>query len=66
MYGSCEFNKSVSMNDNLVTAHLARDMAGRLPNCEVTFYPGEGHTDPLTKHIEEILARIVGIESVIN
>jgi pimeloyl-ACP methyl ester carboxylesterase len=53
-------------DDNLAPVRLAHEMAGRLPNCEAEFYAGEGHTDPLTKHSEEILARIVGIESITN
>jgi pimeloyl-ACP methyl ester carboxylesterase len=46
--------------DNLAPAMLAHYITERIPNCEATFYPGEGHTDPLTKHIDEIMARVVG------
>ena len=42
--------------DNLAPAVLARHVADHLPDCEATFYPNEGHTDPLTKHIDEIMA----------
>ena len=45
--------------DNLAPVSLARYMAEHLPNCEATFYPNEGHTDPLTKHIDEIVAQVV-------
>jgi pimeloyl-ACP methyl ester carboxylesterase len=45
--------------DNLAPARLAHHIADRLPDCEAIFYPNEGHTDPLTKHIDEIMAVIV-------
>ena len=45
--------------DNLAPAMLARHIADHLPDCEATFYPNEGHTDPLTKHIDEIMAKVV-------
>ncbi len=45
--------------DNLAPVMLAHHIADHLPDCEATFYPNEGHTDPLTKHIDEIMARIV-------
>ncbi len=48
--------------DTLAPAMLAHYLAGRIPNCEATFYPGEGHTDLLTKHGTEILARVVGAD----
>ena len=44
--------------DNLAPARLAHFMAERIPSCRATFYPGEGHTDPITKHADEILAQI--------
>ncbi len=45
--------------DNLAPAMLAHYMADHLPDCAATFYPDEGHTGPLTKHIDEIMARVV-------
>lgn len=45
--------------DNLAPAHLAHYIADHVPRCEATFFPGEGHTDPLTKHSDEIMAKIV-------
>ncbi len=45
--------------DNLAPAMLAHYLAERIPNCDATFYPGEGHTDPLTKHGSEIMAKII-------
>jgi pimeloyl-ACP methyl ester carboxylesterase len=45
--------------DNLAPVMLARHIAEHLPDCEATFYPDEGHTDPLTKHIDEIMAKVV-------
>ncbi len=45
--------------DNLAPVRLAHHIADHLPDCEATFYPDEGHTDPLTKHIDEIMPVIV-------
>jgi pimeloyl-ACP methyl ester carboxylesterase len=45
--------------DNLAPVMLAHHIADHLPNCEATFYPNEGHTDPLTKHVDEIMAKVV-------
>jgi pimeloyl-ACP methyl ester carboxylesterase len=45
--------------DNLAPAMLAHHIADHLPDCKATFYPNEGHTDPLTKHIDEITAMVV-------
>jgi pimeloyl-ACP methyl ester carboxylesterase len=45
--------------DDLAPAHLAHHIADRLSNCEATFYPEEDHTGPLTKHINEIMEKIV-------
>lgn len=45
--------------DNLAPASLAHYLADHLPDCEATFFPNEGHTGPLTKHIHEIMAKIV-------
>lgn len=44
--------------DHLAPARLAHHIADHVPGCEATFYPDEGHTDPLTKHISEIMAKI--------
>jgi pimeloyl-ACP methyl ester carboxylesterase len=44
--------------DNLAPAALAHSTAQRIPGCEATFYPGEGHTGPLTKHMNEILSKV--------
>jgi pimeloyl-ACP methyl ester carboxylesterase len=46
--------------DTLAPSRLAHYLAQQIPGCQATFYPGEGHTDPLTQHGEEILAKIVG------
>jgi pimeloyl-ACP methyl ester carboxylesterase len=48
--------------DTLAPARLAHRLAEQIPGCEATFYPGEGHTDPLTRHGTEILAKIAGTE----
>jgi pimeloyl-ACP methyl ester carboxylesterase len=45
--------------DNLAPAALAHHISDHLPDCQATFYPGEGHTDPLTRHIDEIVPVIV-------
>jgi pimeloyl-ACP methyl ester carboxylesterase len=45
--------------DNLAPAHLAHYLADHIPGCEAVFFPGEGHTDPLIHHMDEILTRIV-------
>lgn len=44
--------------DNLAPALPAHHIADHLPDCTATFYPGEGHTDPLTRHIDEIIDAI--------
>jgi pimeloyl-ACP methyl ester carboxylesterase len=41
--------------DDLAPARLAHYLADRIANCQATFYPGEGHTDPLTRHIHDII-----------
>lgn len=45
--------------DNLAPVRLAHYLADHLPNCEAVFYPEEGHTDPLTRHIDEIIEKVV-------
>ncbi len=50
--------------DNLAPVRLARYIADHVPGCEATFYPGEGHTDPLTKHIDEMMAKIVAASQI--
>ncbi len=50
--------------DNLAPPALARHIADHLPGCEATFYPNEGHTDPLTKHINEIMVKVVSASQV--
>lgn len=42
-------------SDNLAPASLVRQMAAGIPRCEATFYPGEGHAEPLTRHADEVL-----------
>lgn len=42
--------------DNPAMAHYTAD---HLPGCEAVFYPGEGHTGPLTNHLHDIFAKIV-------
>jgi pimeloyl-ACP methyl ester carboxylesterase len=42
-------------DDNLALPHLTRQLASRLADCEVVFYPGEGHEGPLTKHHGDIM-----------
>lgn len=50
--------------DTLAPARLAHYIAEQIPDCEATFYPGEGHTDPLSRHGDEIMARIANAEGV--
>ncbi|MGE5221452.1 MAG: alpha/beta fold hydrolase [Omnitrophica WOR_2 bacterium] len=45
--------------DNLAPASLAHYIAGCIPGCEATFYPGEGHADTLIKHGSEVLTKII-------
>jgi len=45
--------------DNLAPPALARYLVDRIPGCKATFYPGEDHTGPLTKHIDEIMTSVV-------
>jgi len=52
--------------DNLAPAALAHYTADQIPGCQATFYPGEGHTDPLTKHFDEIMAEISRLISDTN
>lgn len=49
--------------DDLAPTSLARYVASRVPGCEATFYPGEGHADPLSKHIGEILHILQGVHT---
>jgi pimeloyl-ACP methyl ester carboxylesterase len=46
-------------SDDLAPTKLARYIAGKLRNCRATYYPGESHIEPITRHGEEILATIV-------
>lgn len=46
--------------DDLAPAMLAHYIADRVPGCQAVFYPNEGHTGPLTKHIHEIMATVAG------
>lgn len=45
--------------DNLAPAALAHYIAERIPDCQAVFYPDEGHTDPLSKHAEDIIQTLV-------
>ena len=45
-------------SDNLAPPALAHYIADHVPNTAATFFPGEGHTDPLTKHIDEIMTKL--------
>jgi pimeloyl-ACP methyl ester carboxylesterase len=45
--------------DNLAPAMLAHYLAEHIPGCKATFYPGEGHADPLTRYGEDILATVI-------
>jgi pimeloyl-ACP methyl ester carboxylesterase len=45
--------------DNLAPTVLAHYLAAHLPHCQAVFYAGEGHTDPLIKHADEILRNVV-------
>jgi pimeloyl-ACP methyl ester carboxylesterase len=46
--------------DNLAPAEHGRLIVGAIPGCEATFYPGEGHAEPLTRHADEIMAAMAG------
>jgi pimeloyl-ACP methyl ester carboxylesterase len=46
--------------DNLAPVALGRLIADAVPGCEATFYPGEGHGEPLTRHADEIMAAMAG------
>jgi pimeloyl-ACP methyl ester carboxylesterase len=45
--------------DKLAPVMLAHHIADHLPDCEATFYPNEDHTDPLTRHIDGIMAQVI-------
>lgn len=51
--------------DDLAPVMLAHYMGEHLPKCEAVFYPEEGHTDPLTKHIDEIIEQVVKASSIV-
>ena len=46
--------------DNLAPVAFGQLIAGAIPGCEATFYPGEGHAEPLTRHADEIMAEMAG------
>jgi pimeloyl-ACP methyl ester carboxylesterase len=46
--------------DNLPPTKLTRRISDAISNCEATFYPGEGHAEPLTRHTDEIMAAMAG------
>ena len=43
-------------DDELAPTALARRMAAAIPGCVSTFYPGEGHAEPLVRHADEIMS----------
>jgi pimeloyl-ACP methyl ester carboxylesterase len=45
--------------DTLVPPAMGRHMAATIPNCQATFYPGEGHL-LVVDHIAEIIAKFAG------
>ena len=45
--------------DDLAPVGLARIVAGGLPNCRATFFAGEGHVEPLTRHTDQFLAALI-------
>ena len=42
--------------DDLAPTALARRMAAAIPHCTSTFYPAEGHAEPLIHHADEIMS----------
>jgi len=46
--------------DNAAPAALGRLIADATPGCEATFYPGEDHAEPLTRHADQIMAAMAG------
>ena len=47
------------VSDDLAPAGLAQAVAGKLPNCDAYFYPGEGHVEAWLNHDQEIIQAIV-------
>lgn len=45
--------------DNLAPAALAHYVTERIPDCQAVFYPNEGHTDPLSRHADDIIQTLV-------
>jgi len=45
--------------DDLAPVGLARLVAAGVPGSRATFFPGEGHVEPLTLHTDEILTALV-------
>jgi pimeloyl-ACP methyl ester carboxylesterase len=46
LHGEADFNVPVA---------VARKVAATIPDCQATFYPGEGHLGILAKHLDEII-----------
>jgi len=52
--------------DNLAPAALAHQIADRIAGCEASFFPGEGHIDPLLKHSADLFHRIAVGSTQVN
>ena len=46
LHGEADFNVPVA---------VARKVAASIPDCQATFYPGEGHLGLLVNHLDEII-----------
>jgi len=48
--------------DRLAPPQGAHTIAQRLPNCQARFLPGEGHVEPLIRHMPEIFAPLRALQ----
>lgn len=47
------------MDDRLVPLTMGRAVAARLPHCQATFYPGDGHFSVLINHFNDVLSALL-------
>jgi len=44
--------------DRNVPVAVARKVAASIPDCQATFYPGEGHISTLANHLDEVISTL--------
>lgn len=50
LHGEADFNIPVA---------VARKLAADIPNCQATFYPGQGHISTVVNHLDEVVLALV-------